>query len=72
MDERDPLSIFSNPTANTHSALPDSIICLAKSRADEPVEQLLFTLNIGMPVIPMPYKARWPHVESPTTEKYDF
>ena len=33
--------------------------------AVDPVAQLLLTLNIGIPVIPSWYKARWPHVESP-------
>ena len=33
--------------------------------AVDPVEQLLFTLTIGMPVIPTAYSARWPAVESP-------
>lgn len=43
-DDNDPRSIFSKPRARTHSALPDSIICLAKYRAVDPVEQLLLTL----------------------------
>ena len=35
--------------------------------AVEPVEQLLFTLAIGMPVMPSSYSARFPDVESPAT-----
>ena len=31
----------------------------------DPVAQLLFTLYMGIPVIPNGYRARWPHVESP-------
>jgi len=33
----------------------------------DPVEQLLFTLNTGMPVRPTSYAQRWPHVLSPKT-----
>jgi hypothetical protein len=50
--ERLPLSIFSKPTANTHSCFPDSTNSLASNKAVEPVEQLLLTLKIGIPVIP--------------------
>lgn len=52
LEVSEPLSIFSKPKARTQSAFPDSIICLANMSADEPVEQLLFTLKIGIPVIP--------------------
>lgn len=41
---KDPVSIFSNPNASMHSTFPFSMSCLAKYRAVEPVEQLLFTL----------------------------
>ncbi len=34
-------------------------------RAEDPVEQLLLTLKIGMPVMPHWYSARCPQVESP-------
>lgn len=56
LDVRLPRSIFSNPTANTQS-LPDSTNCFAIIKALDPVEQLLFTLKIGMPVIPTSYIA---------------
>lgn len=39
--------------------------CFANMRADAPVEQLLFTLNTGTPVMPISYKALCPLVESP-------
>lgn len=61
---KDPLSIFSNPTARVQSE-PDSMNCFANMRADAPVEQLLFTLNTGTPVMPISYKALCPLVESP-------
>ena len=48
-----PFSIFSKPTARTHSASPPSIAWRASMSAVEPVEQLLFTLNTGMPVRPI-------------------
>ena len=35
--------------------------------AVEPVEQLLLTLTMGMPVRPTSYSAVWPQVESPYT-----
>lgn len=44
LDDKEPLSIFSKPSANTQFALPDSTICLAIKRAVDPVEQLLLTL----------------------------
>ena len=37
----------------------------ARNSAVEPVEQLLLTLTIGMPVMPTSYSAVWPQVESP-------
>ena len=60
-----PFSIFSKPSASTHSASPPSMACRARYSAVEPVEQLLFTLMTGMPVSPSPYTARWPQVLSP-------
>ena len=62
-----PRIICSNPTAMTQSAAPVSIACRAKNSAEEPVEQLLLTLTIGIPVWPSPYNAAWPDVESPYT-----
>ena len=47
-----PFSIFSKPTASAHSTSPPRTACAASISADEPVEQLLFTLKIGMPVSP--------------------
>ena len=44
--------ICSKPSASTQSAAPDSIACRARNSAVEPVEQLLLTLTIGMPVMP--------------------
>ena len=49
-----PFSIFSKPSASTHSASPPSIACRARNSAVEPVEQLLLTLITGMPVSPTP------------------
>lgn len=69
LEESEPLSIFSKPTDKTQSAFPDSMICFPNNKAEEPVEQLLFTLNIGIPVIPIPYNALCPHVESPIFER---
>ena len=60
-----PRIICSNPSAITQSAAPVSIACRAKNSADEPVEQLLLTLTIGIPVWPSPYNAACPDVESP-------
>ena len=65
VDPKDPLCIFSNPTANTQSERPPDTTWFAICRADEPVAQLLLTLNMGIPVKPIWYRARWPHVESP-------
>ena len=44
--------ICSKPSASTQSAAPDSMAWRARNNAVEPVEQLLFTLMTGMPVIP--------------------
>ena len=66
-EPRAPFSIFSKPSASAHSTMPPSTACFASMSADEPVEQLLFTLNTGMPVRPSSYTARWPQVESPKT-----
>jgi hypothetical protein len=66
-DPSAPFSIFSKPTASTHSAMPPSIACFANISAELPVLQLLFTLKTGMPVIPPAYTAFWPQVESPYT-----
>lgn len=41
---KEPLSIFSKPTAKIQSLFPVSISCLAKINAFAPVEQLLLTL----------------------------
>lgn len=41
---RDPLFIFSKPTARTQSAIPPATNCSASIKAEEPVEQLLLTL----------------------------
>ena len=41
--------------------------CAARYSALEPVEQLEFTLNTGMPVIPSSYTARCPEQDSPYT-----
>lgn len=65
LDDNEPRSIFSNPRVRTQSALPDSMICFAIINAVEPVEQLLLTFIMGIPVIPTSYSARCPHVESP-------
>lgn len=40
---REPFSIFSKPSAITQFALAPSTSCLASIRAEEPVEQALFT-----------------------------
>ena len=61
----EPRSIFSNPTASTQSASPPATSARARYSDVEPVEQLLFTLTIGMPVSPSSYIARCPAVESP-------
>jgi hypothetical protein len=41
---KEPICIFSNPTAIVHSAKPPLIKLRARRRELEPVEQLLFTL----------------------------
>ena len=48
----DPFSIFSKPTASAQSASPPLTTWRARNRADEPVEQLLFTFRTGIPVSP--------------------
>ena len=65
----DPLSIFSNPNARTQSVIPPDMNWFAIKSAVDPVAQLLFTLKMGMPVIPNWYKARCPQVESPVLYK---
>src|ERR1700759_1648574 len=64
---RAPRCICSNPRASTQSAAPDATAWRARYRAEDPVEQLLFTLITGMPVIPTRYSAFCPLVESPYT-----
>jgi hypothetical protein len=64
---RDPVFIFSKPSAMAQSARPAPIARAVSHRAVEPVEQLLLTLVIGIPVSPSSYMARWPEVESPYT-----
>jgi hypothetical protein len=49
-----PGSICSKPKASTQSSAPASISCRARKSAVDPVEQLLLTLTMGMPVIPTP------------------
>lgn len=46
--------ICSKPTASAHSTAPLATAWRARNKADDPLEQLLFTLNIGMPVSPAP------------------
>ena len=48
----EPGCIFSNPSAIAQSASPPRIAWAARYSAVDPVEQLLLTLTIGMPVIP--------------------
>src|ERR1700761_6696120 len=60
-----PRCICSKPRASTQSAAPQATAWRARNNADEPVEQLLFTLITGIPVIPTWYSAFWPLVESP-------
>ena len=55
----------SKPSASAHSTAPDSTAWRARNSALEPVEQLLLTLTMGMPVTPTLYSAAWPQVESP-------
>jgi hypothetical protein len=50
----EPFSIFSKPTARAQSTSPPWTARRARYRAEEPVEQLLLTLTIGMPVRPSP------------------
>ena len=50
----EPFSIFSKPTASAQSAMPPLTAWRARKSADEPVEQLLFTLRTGIPVRPSP------------------
>ena len=47
-----PASICSKPTTSTHSATPPATACAPSMSAELPVEQLLLTLNTGMPVRP--------------------
>eukprot|EP01137_Pigoraptor_chileana_P036256 Opistho-2@31508 len=54
----DPRSIFSKPRAMAHSHAPPATKLRARKRAVDPVEQLLFTLYIGIPVMPSSYSAR--------------
>ena len=61
----EPFSIFSKPSASAHSTIPYCTAWRARNSALEPVEQLLWTLMIGIPVIPSSYRQRWPYVESP-------
>jgi hypothetical protein len=53
----DPRCIFSKPRANTQLHAPLSITFFAKNNAVDPVEQLLLTFTIGMPVRPNSYTA---------------
>lgn len=53
-----PGAICSNPRAKVHSARPPRTVLLAWYKAVDPVEQLLFTFVIGMPVRPRLYRAR--------------
>src|ERR1041384_1125414 len=62
--ESAPGSICSKPTTRTHSAMPPAIACAPSMRAELPVEQLLLTLNTGMPVRPSWKIARWPDRKS--------
>ena len=63
----EPRCIFSKPSASVQSARPPRMACAARYSALEPVEQLEFTLNTGMPVIPSSYTARCPEHDSPYT-----
>ncbi len=49
---REPFSIFSKPTASMQSAMPPAMSWRARYKALDPVEQLLLTLTIGMPLRP--------------------
>ncbi len=48
----EPGCIFSKPSAIAQSTMPPRMACAARKSAVEPVEQLLLTLTIGMPVMP--------------------
>jgi hypothetical protein len=63
----EPGYILSNPRHKTQFAYPDLIACIPKCRAAEPVQQLLFTFIIGIPVIPTLYNALYPLQLSPYT-----
>lgn len=61
------MNIFSNPTTNIISyELFNNNLC-ANYTADDPDAQLLFVLNIGIPVIPTLYITFCPQHESPYT-----
>jgi len=47
-----PGCICSNPSASAQSTAPLSTAWRARNSAEEPVEQLLFTFTIGIPVMP--------------------
>lgn len=64
---RAPGFMCSKPSASTQSAIPLATAWRARNSAVEPVAQLLLTLKMGMPLMPTPYSARWPAVESPYT-----
>jgi hypothetical protein len=49
---KEPVNILSKPKASTQSAYPVWIAFAARYKAVEPVEQLLLTLMIGIPVMP--------------------
>ncbi|MNG09685.1 hypothetical protein D3C84_931130 [compost metagenome] len=44
--------ICSKPKARTMSTMPLAMAWLARYKAEEPLAQLLFTFNTGMPVMP--------------------
>lgn len=54
-----PGAILSNPSASPQWIIPDFTMLLAWYKAVLPVEQLLLTLVIGIPVMPRLYNARW-------------
>lgn len=56
--------IRSKPSASAHSTSPYLTALLAWYKAAEPVEQLLFTLTMGMPVNPRLYRARYEEYHS--------
>ena len=45
-------NFYKKASATTQSAAPDSMAWRARNSAVEPVEQLLLTLTIGIPVMP--------------------